>query len=115
MSEAPSWDEVQRVRREECRQDGHRFSVISAMQSLDPKQVICERCGGSWAIDTESPFTWNASEMTLSLKSPRWMTESTAVTMGRVFLDIHDEITDDISVRYRSADDEEQTVVVGPP
>lgn len=34
----------------DCASRGHDFRVMTALGSLDPRRIICDRCGRSWGV-----------------------------------------------------------------
>lgn len=47
---APTQEEVMRVRRYECHVNGHRWSAINVAELEDPVRFVCSRCGRSVTV-----------------------------------------------------------------
>lgn len=50
MSEAPTREEIQKVRRYECSQVGHDWRLVETMFQDVPVKIVCERCGKSASV-----------------------------------------------------------------
>ena len=45
-----SHEDIQKVRRWECSQNGHTFSELVTFGSADPVSIYCTNCGESWPL-----------------------------------------------------------------
>jgi hypothetical protein len=50
LDRSPTPEELERHRRWQCRTQGHSFTTIGTYRSLDPRAIICDRCGKEWKV-----------------------------------------------------------------